>query len=562
MSVSDEELRAIITKYAAQNAVKHGGKADQVAVIGKIVSERPDIKPKLKEILPLVREVCDYVSGLSIEKQKELAGEVEEKKKQELRLPPLEGAENGKVVTRFAPNPNSVLHLGSSRAAILSYEYAKIYKGRFILRFEDTDPRLKRSDLKFYRYIEEDLGWLGIKWDEEYYQSQRLPIYYDYVEKAIKIGAVYITECNREKFKEHIMEQKPCPDRDLPAEVQLKRWEKMLSGEYKEGEAVVRVKTDLSHPNPAVRDWPALRIIDTEKYSHPIVGNKYRVWPLYNWASAIDDHLMGITHIFRGQEHFVNMVRQKYLYEAFGWKYPHAVHYGRLMIEGKPLSKSEIEKGIKTGVYSGYDDIRLATLKALKRRGIVPEAIKQLVLSMGINTNDAVISLENLYAINRKIIDPIANRYFAVFEPYVTLALKNIEIPKVVQLYKHPNRKNEIRTLTLEKAEIIIEKSDHEKNAGKEVRFMGLGNFVLGKDYAEFTDNDLARAKEFPHLHWLPSDAQTEIKVLNEDGNEINGIAEQGLKGELNNVVQLERKFFCRIESVTDNTIKAVYTSN
>ncbi|MDP8022987.1 MAG: glutamate--tRNA ligase [Nitrososphaeria archaeon] len=561
MSDSDDELRSLIIKYAAQNAAKHGGKADQVAVIGKIVSERPDLKPKLKEILPLVKEVCDYVTNLTPEKQKELAGEFEEKKKQEIKLPPLEGAETGRVVTRFAPNPNSVLHLGSSRAAILSYEYTKLYKGKFILRFEDTDPRLKRSDLKYYKYIEEDLQWLGIKWDEEYYQSERLPIYYDYVEKAIKIGAVYITECDRQKFKEYVMQQKPCPDRELSVKEQIKRWEKMLSGEYKEGEAVVRVKTDLSHPNPAVRDWPALRIIDTERYAHPIVGNKYRVWPLYNWASAIDDHLMGITHIFRGQEHFVNMVRQKYLYSAFGWKYPYAVHYGRLMIEGKPLSKSEIEKGIKTGIYSGYDDIKLATLRALKRRGIMPEAIKQLVLSMGINTNDAIISMENLYAINRKLIDPVANRYFAVFEPYVKISLKNVEVPKTVQLYKHPNRKSEIREITLSKAEIILEKNDYESNLGKNVRFMGLGNFVLKKDYAEYTDNDLMRAKEFPHLHWLPSDITLKISVLTDDGSELRGLAETGLKDEIDKVVQLERKFFCKIESMENGTIKAIYTS-
>lgn len=561
MSVSDDELRSLIIKYAAQNAVKHGGKADQVAVIGKIISERPELKPKLKEILPLVKDLCEYVTNLSPEKQKELAGVFEEKKKQEAKLPPLEGAETGNVVTRFAPNPNSVLHLGSSRAAILSYEYAKLYKGKFILRFEDTDPRLKRSDLKYYKYIEEDLQWLGIIWDEEYYQSERLPIYYDYVEKAIKIGAVYITECDRQKFKEYVMLRLPCPDRELPVEEQLRRWEKMLSGGYKEGEAVVRVKTDLSHPNPAVRDWPALRIIDTEKYTHPIVGNKYRVWPLYNWASAIDDHLMGITHIFRGQEHYVNMIRQKYLYSAFGWKYPYAVHYGRLMIEGKPLSKSEIEKGIKTGIYVGYDDIKLATLKALKRRGIMPEAIKQLVLSMGINTNDAVISMENLYAINRKLIDPIANRYFAIFEPYIKISLKNIETPRTVQLYKHPNRKNEIRKIVLKKPEIILEKSDYESNLMKKVRFMGLGNFILEKDYAEFIDNDLAKAKEFPHLHWLPSDSDLKILVLNEDGNELQGFAESGLKNEIGNVVQLERKFFCKIESIDGNTLKAIYTS-
>ncbi|MGC8568746.1 MAG: glutamate--tRNA ligase [Nitrososphaeria archaeon] len=561
MSASTDELRQLIVRLAAQNAIKHGGKADQVSVIGKLVAERPDLRPKLKDLLPLIREVCDYVSGLSPEEQKALAGEKKEKREEVSGLPPLEGAVQGKVVTRFAPNPNSVLHLGSSRAAILSHEYARMYGGKFILRFEDTDPRLKRSDLKYYDYIREDLRWLGITWDEEYLQSQRLEIYYDYVERAIKLGAVYITECKRDQFKEYVMKSRPCPDRDLPVEEQLRRWEKMLDGTYKEGEAVVRVKTDLNHPNPAVRDWPALRIIDTNRYSHPIVGNKYRVWPLYNWASAIDDHLMGITHIIRGQEHYVNMVRQKYLYAAFGWKYPYAVHYGRLMIQDKPLSKSEIERGIKMGIYTGYDDVRLATLQALRRRGILPEAIKQLIVSMGINTNDAIVSMENLLALNRKLIDPIANRYFAVLEPIIKVSLRNVEVPLTVKLYKHPNRKDELRLISLTSPCVLIERSDYETNVGKEIRLMGLGNFLISGETAQFVDNDLARAKGMPHVHWLPCETRSRIEVIDDRGNVIRGFVEEGIENEVGRVVQLERRFFCRIEKVEDGLVKAVYTS-
>lgn len=560
MGADINDLKEIIKKYAAANALKHGGKPDPIAVIGKLVAERPEIKPKVKEILPIVKEICEEVSTLPQEELERLAGEIEEKRKEQFGLPPLEGAEEGKVVTRFAPNPNSVLHLGSSRAAILSHEYARIYKGKFILRFEDTDPRLKRSDLKFYKFIEEDLKWLGISWDEEYYQSERLEIYYEYVERAIKLGAAYVTECNSETFKKYVLSSKPCPDRDLPEEVHLKRWQKMLSGEYKEGQAVVRVKTDLSHPNPAVRDWPALRIIDPEKYSHPIVGSKYRVWPLYNWASAIDDHLMNITHIIRGKEHYVNMVRQKYLYSAFGWTYPHAVHYGRLMIERVPLSKSEIEKGIKSGIYAGYDDVRLATLQALRRRGITAEAIKQLILSMGINSNDATISLENLYAINRKLIDPIANRYFATFEPLVSLKLKGLALPVEVQLKKHPN-KQEFRKIALNDPCVYIEKEDYEKIKGSEARLMGLGNFKIESYEGTLVDNDLKRAKSLPHIHWLPCSTQFRVELLYEDGSYIRGFVESELKDEVGKVVQFERKFFAKIESSENGLVKAVYTS-
>jgi glutamyl-tRNA synthetase len=172
----------------------------------------------------------------------------------------------------------------------------------------------------------------------------------------------------------------------------------MLDGTYPEGSAVMRVKTDLDHPNPAVRDWPALRIIDTVKYPHPRVGSKYRVWPLYNIAAGLDDHLLGITHIIRGKDHLTNGVRQEYLYKHLGWEYPQAIHYGRLKITGAFLSKSKIVAGIRDGTFNGWDDPRLATFAALRKRGITPEAIKKMIIDVGPKPADVTLSWENLYA--------------------------------------------------------------------------------------------------------------------------------------------------------------------
>ena len=225
-------------------------------------------------------------------------------------LPPLPNAdEYDQIVTRFAPNPDFVLHLGSVRAIILSHDYARLYKGKFIIRFEDTDPRLKKSALEYYDAIREDLRWLLCPWDEEYVQSDRLPTYYDYAAKLLEQGDIYICTCERKSFTLRINAGQACPCRPKNPSENLRDWQKMLDGGFSEGEAVVRVKTELTHPNPAVRDWPALRVIDTAKYPHPRVGSKYRVWPLYNWSAGIDDHLMGVTHVFRGKEHLSNSVR-------------------------------------------------------------------------------------------------------------------------------------------------------------------------------------------------------------------------------------------------------------
>lgn len=561
----EAELRERIREIAIENALRHGGRAEPGSVLGKLLSVRGDLRPRAKDLLGLVTEVCNEVNSMSPEELKAYGQAERRKREEEIRLPPLPGAVQGSVVTRFAPNPNSVLHLGSARAAVLSHEYARMYSGKFILRFEDTDPRLKRSDVRFYEMIREDLGWLGIRWDEEHVQSSRLEIYYEHARRAIEMGLAYVTECDRETFRRYVMAGRPCPERDEPPERQLRRWDDMLSGVYREGRAVLRVKTDLQHPNPAVRDWPAFRIIDPEKHSHPIVGSRYRVWPLYNWAAAIDDHLMGITHILRGQEHYVNMIRQKYLYDGFGWKYPVAIHYGRLLLKEGALSKSEIEKGIKEGRFSGYDDPRLMTLRALRRRGISPEAVKAIIISMGINTNDAVVDVRNLLAINRKIIDPVSNRYFAVLRP-VQVRLLGIPGDMEARLPKHPSFKDRgVRVLRVSRSSplVYVEEDDMKGNSGREARLIGLGNFMFSGEGLVFVDNDLTRAKSLPHVHWVPVEQSLGLSVLMDSGEVLRGVCERNILEEApDRTVQFERRFFARLERVGEEGVFAVYTSD
>jgi len=260
----------------------------------------------------------------------------------------------------------------------------------------------------------------------------------------------------------------------------------MLNGTYGEGEAVMRIKTDLNHPNPAVREWPAFRIIDAEKHPHPRVGSKYRVWPLYNFACGVDDHLLGVTHIIRGKEHLTNQTRQEYMYRHFGWKYPEAIHYGRLKITGALLSKSKILEGFKSGIFKQWDDPRLATLTALRRRGIMPEAMRRLIIDVGPKTADVMLSWENLYAHNRKLIDPKANRYFFVHNPR-KLTVKNVPHPFTAQIHLHPDRfergfrRFEIRP---KKGEASFWVSSDDMNIlvkGKTIRFMELFNFQIEK---------------------------------------------------------------------------------
>ena len=445
----DKDLKELINKVTLLNAIKHNGKAQSGSIIGKIIVENKELKNRIAELSKLINKIVSEVNLLTLEEQTKIIKKKwpnslkREKTKESKGLPPLENAEKYKqVVTRFSPNPDCVLHLGSARAIILSHEYARKYNGKFILRFEDTDPKIKKPILTFYKLIRDDLAWLGCKADTEYIQSDRIPIYYEYTKKLISNGQAYVCRCVPDDFRKKIIQNKSCGCRETNSKENLENWKRMLDGCYAEGEAVVRIKTDLNHINPAVRDWPALRIIDTTKFPHPRTGDKYVVWPLYNLAAGIDDHLMGVTHIIRGKEHFTNMVRQKYMYEYFGWDYPETIHYGRLKITGTFLSKSKIVAGVKNGCFSGWDDPRLATFAALKNRGIQPESIKKMIIDVGPKTADVTLSWANLYSYNRKMLDPISDRYFLVIDPI----LLNVQsVPKIfsLKLKIHPEKKND-----------------------------------------------------------------------------------------------------------------------
>jgi glutamyl-tRNA synthetase len=566
----DNALRELVRKAALLNALQHGGKAQAGAIVGKIIGERQELKTKVKELSGLIGKVVDEVNSLSVEEQKRIVEEKwpealkKEKIEEERRLPALPNADKYKrIVTRFSPNPDCVLHLGSARAIILSYEYARLYKGKFLLRFEDTDPKVKKPVLEFYDRIREDLDWLGCKADKEYTQSDRLPIYYECAERLLRKGNAYVCECPPEHFRKKTLARDPCDCRSLSAEENMERWQRMLEGGYSEGEAVVRVRTDIKHPNPAVRDWPALRIIDPAKYPHPRVGSKYRVWPLYNMAAGVDDHLLGITHIIRGKEHLTNQVRQEYMYRHLGWKYPEAIHYGRLKITGAFLSKSKIVQGVREGVYTGWDDPRLATFAALRKRGITPGAIKKMIVDIGPKTADVTLSWENLYAYNRKILDPQSNRYFFVSEP---TALKVKDVPKVfrAKLPLHPEKPERgFREYTIspkgeeETAAFWVAKRDADAaEVGKVIRLMELFNIKIESVNAASVETSFAseayeevRKAKAKLIHWIPKGEEVPCQVVMPDAVVNEGLAESACeKLKPDAVIQFERFGFVRVD--------------
>ncbi|MCQ5362920.1 MAG: glutamate--tRNA ligase [Candidatus Methanomethylicia archaeon] len=553
-----EDLRTILKKHALLNALKYDGKADVKAVVGKALSENPDLRKKAPEVFKVAEDVVAEINSMPLADQRVLAEALgvhivkEKPKKEEHLLPPLPNVQKySRVHVRFAPNPDSVIHLGNTRAALLSDEYAKMYRGVFILRFEDTSPSVKPPIPEAYEVIREDLRWLGVNWHEEYIQSERIPIYYEYAEKLIIMGSAYVCTCRPEEFRGMVIAKRPCPCRDLPPETHMKRWEGMLDGTIKKGGAVLRIKTDLTHPNPAIRDWPAMRI-DTKP--HPLQGKKYRVWPLYNFACGIDDHLMGITHILRGKEHEVNTQRQLYLYKYLGWEYPEAIHYGRLKIEGAILSKSKIRQGIESGIYKDWSDPRLGTIAALRKRGFLPETIRRLILEVGVKPSEAMISWDNLEAINRKLLDPITKRLIFVPDP-VPLQIMGLPKEFVAQIPLHPDHPewgNVAHKVSPSSNTIIVPSKDLSSlKQGAVFRLMNLFNVkLLNSSRCAFLSESVAEIKSLgaPIIQWLPKDAGTELSVIMPDAKVTQGLVDTKILNEtLPSVFQFYRFGFVKV---------------
>ncbi len=572
------EIEDLVLKYALINAVRYGGKADPKAVMSKMMAERPDLRGRAREVKALVDSIVERVNSMALEEQRALLASrwpeaLEERREREERrpsveaLPPLPEAGGGKeVVVRFAPNPDFVLHLGSARPAVLNYAYKLKYGGRFILRFEDTDPRIKKplvtEEVNAYDAIREDLRWLGVRWDEEYVQSSRMEVYYEYARRLIELGGAYVDLCSPEEWRRLRDAGKACPHRDAPVERNLELWDRMLRGDFREGEAVLRVKTDLAHPDPSVRDWVAFRVIDTEKTPHPLVGSKYRVWPTYNFAVSIDDHLMGVTHVLRAQEHSVNTVKQSYVFKHLGWRQPFTIHFGRLKIEGGSLSKSKL-KALKVR----FDDISMPTLSGLRNRGILPEAVWELVLSVGIKPSDSTVSVANLFAINRKLLDPTADRYMFVPDPVrLTLDLSSKLVARLPQHPSFPERGHRVYELGPGRTAVYISRRDAELG---EFRLMELVNVAASRRGDEYigevvgTTIEEARRRKMPIVQWVP-DGSPEAVVIKPVAigrkTEERGLVEaKALELKEGSIVQFLRYGFVKLASRRDGVFTYVH---
>ena len=550
------DLEEIVYKHALLNAAKHKGSANPGAVMGSIMANEPELRSRAKEIGPLAGKIVAQVNNLSSDEQasemEKYGVEVHEKKKvKEVGLQELPGTHEN-IVLRFAPNPSGPLHIGHSRAAVPNAEYVKRHDGKLILRIEDTDPKRVYEDA--YEMIPEDLKWLGINPDEIVYQSDRFDIYYDYARQLIEKGAAYMCTCDGAVFKELKDNCKPCPCRDNSVEENLKLWDKFDTMDA--GDAVLRVKTDINHKNPAIRDWVAMRLVDE---THPRLGNKYRIYPMMNFSVAVDDHLMGMTHVLRGKDHLANSEKQKYLYDHMGWDLPEFIHYGRLKMEDIALSTSKALEGIENGTYSGWDDPRLGTLRAVARRGIDPRTIYNLITEIGVKMADSAISWKKIYGLNRNLLEPVANRYFFVEDPHL-IEVKGYEDGEITierPLHAdHLDRGNRILSFD---GSAYLAKEDVEDGV---FRLMDAVNVDIRDNEVTYNSTSFedARALKAKIIQWVPSEENVNVTIVMDDASLKKGLGESALSDlKVGDIVQFERVGFARLDEISQDGLVFYY---
>ena len=511
----DDEIRKEIRKIALQNAFEHEGKTQDKIVLAKILGTKPEFRSKVKEIVGNIAEIVSAVNQISFEEQRK---EIEEnfpeilipKEKIEERegLPPLKGAEQGKVITRFPPEPNGYPHIGHAKAAIINAEYAKMYGGKFILRMDDTNPEAER--MEYHAAIKVGLDWLGIKFDVIKNTSDDMELFYKKGIELINSGKAYVCTCKRDDISNNRKERKACKCSRGDIKQNIQGWGKMFD-KFKPGDAIVRFRGDMKADNAVMRDPVLFRIIDEKHYT---LGNKYRVWPSYDFAVAIEDSNDGVTHAFRYKEFELRKELIDAILDALNMRKPYQDFFSRLEFKGMPISKRILKPLIEEGKVSWYDDPRLPTLESLKRRGIKPEAIKKFILSLGLTKANTLAPFDALESFNRKFVDADSIRLFMVNKPK-KLTVKKLPF-SFVEIPNHPIKDMGKRKINVDENFYISGEDAENIKEGTQIRLLGLGNVAISKINGELEGEFIkdGNITDIQKIQWVSQKNTHIIKIL------------------------------------------------
>jgi len=392
----------------------------------------------------------------------------------------LQTGKHSKIHTRFPPEPNGYLHIGHTKSICLNFGLAEEYKGLCNLRFDDTNPT--KEEVEYVESIKEDIKWLGFDWhDREYYASDYFDQLYEYAIKLIKKGKAYIDSLSGEEIKEYrgapTESGKESPYRNRPVKESIELFEKMKAGEFKDGEYVLRAKIDMSSPNMNMRDPIIYRI---RHESHHRTGDKWCIYPMYDWAHGQSDSIEGITHSLCTLEFENHRPLYNWFVEQLEIYPPQQIEFARLNVSYTVMSKRKLLELVEEGYVNGWDDPRMPTISGLRRRGYTPESIRNFSEKSGIVKRNAVVEVALLEHSVKEDLNKNANRVLGVLNP-LKVVIENYPEEKVEELDAINNPEDSTkgtRKLPFSKT-IFIEKDDFREDPpkkffrlapGKEVR--------------------------------------------------------------------------------------------
>ena len=381
---------------------------------------------------------------------------------QDIIVNDLQTGKRDHVLTRFPPEPNGYIHIGHAKSICLNFGPAKKVNGCTKLRFDDTNPT--KEDVEYVDSIREDVKWLGFEWKEEFFASDYYDQIYAFAEKMIEMGKAYVEDLTRDEMQEYRgndagKPSRPSPYRDRSVEENMKLFHEMRDGKYADGEKCLRAKVDLASPNMNMRDPVIYRI---KHCTHHRTGDKWCIYPMYDFAHPISDWIEGITHSICTLEFEAHRpLYDWFLIELGLQNRPQQIEFARLNLTYTMMSKRKLLELVQTKAVLGWNDPRMPTVCGFRRRGFTPSSIREFCSRIGVSKADSMVDVNLLYFCIREELNQTANRVMAVIDP-VKLVIDNWEAGKVemIEVENNPNDPNAGTRKVPFSGELYIEADD------------------------------------------------------------------------------------------------------
>uniref|UniRef100_A0A3B3WE37 glutamate--tRNA ligase n=1 Tax=Poecilia mexicana TaxID=48701 RepID=A0A3B3WE37_9TELE len=389
----------------------------------------------------------------------------------------LPGAEMGKVVVRFPPEASGYLHIGHAKAALLNQHYQVTFKGKLIMRFDDTNPEKEKED--FEKVILEDVAMLQIHPDQFTYTSDHFPVIMRMAEKLLAEGKAYIDDTPPEQMKQEREQRTESRCRNNTVEQNMKMWAEMKAGTEYGQSCCMRAKIDMSSNNGCLRDPTLYRC---KNAPHPRTGTTYKVYPTYDFACPIVDSLEGVTHALRTTEYHDRDEQFYWFIEALGIRKPYIWEYARLNLNNTVLSKRKLTWFVDQGYVDGWDDPRFPTVRGVLRRGMTVDGLKQFIAAQGGSRSVVNMEWDKIWSFNKKVIDPVAPRFTALSSSYVVPVSVPEATEEMKEVAKHPKNEEVGLKEVWYGPRVLIEGADAETlTEGETVTFINWGNLIITK---------------------------------------------------------------------------------